>query len=527
MPELNIGNWRDRAATLNNVTRPCMLQNHEFQRMTNMKWDGGVIAKRGGTVEYGSATGAYKVMGMWIGYRADGTETPIRLRFENGLFEYNTGAGWTSTTLSGWSTSKWPTVLVYQNKFFMFNGTDAPKYIAFSALTTPTAITMPTDFNPSKGVVYMNKIWLWGDTSTPNRIHFSDFGDPLTYQEQNFYSFPDNQNGGSCVGGVAAPDGIILYGQDFFGMLTGASEEDNAIRCWPRRSATLSERAIIDMGGTGVNLTPEGPEIADGFSQPRSLDPGRAVNWGDANLTDPNDVWGVRTGPFTFRIYVRSRGATTSASSSTVSVGRLLANLYTRVRTVFSNTPAASAPTVTSHYYEYDMVANSWSGPHTGAHSCGTWETMMHGDRQFVWLGDAANGKTYKGDQDVFTDDGSPIECILRTGSFGLDPFKTYQVTNVKALVQTATTMIKMRVYVDEQPIAYAVEREASAARIGDYQSIESTSDDKNRDRGGYCMLEWDLTNENVIGRSPQIELLEKSDKPFVVIGLAITVEER
>ena len=511
--------WKEHAPTLNNVAAPFLLSPYELSLMVNIRADGPTLVKRGGTVAVGTAANASKPLGLWLAYRADGTATPVRYQLGgNGTFYYSTdNTTWPSTTLTGWSTTLYPSAAVYQGSIFWCNGSDTPKR---SSLSSPTTIstwgTLPTDFNPSWVIAYGNRLYAGGDTSTPNRVHFSDFGDPLTWQEQNFYSFPDNQNGGSPVAAAEMPKGIILFGADFVGTLTGYSELDHELQPWPRRSALLSKRGICNMGGSAAYGTPEGPELFDGTSMPRPLDAFHRVNWGDANMVDPNDIWFLRTGPWMMRCYFKSRGLTKAAASATVSVGRLVASMYAYV--VSFLTRSTTPPSAISHYYEYNFVTDSWSGPHDGAHSCGEWETFLHGDRQYAWVAGVATGLVMKADQEVYTDadnSSKPYEAIVRTGGFGLDPSKKYKINQVDLVCSTSAMAsgVRVRVYGEGQTHKFLVEE------TGD-RSATSV------DNAQFCTISIPLQERNVMTKVPQVEIRELSTNAFVIYGITIDVEE-
>jgi hypothetical protein len=514
MPRVELYNFHSPVASLNNTYPSFALKPNQFRVMSNIKLEGAVLAKRGGAVPVGSATSSAKVMGVWHGYRADGTETPVRLRFEGGAFQFTTGTAWSATGLSGWSTSVFPSVAFFQDDFYACNGTQTPQKFPMSDPTTFGSWgTLPTGFNPKWVVAYGNRLYAGGDISTPNRVHFSDFGDPATWQEQNFYTFPDNQQGGSAVTAMAVPTAIILQGLDFFGTLTGYSEVDHSIQAWPRRAALVSPRAFCDMGGMVVTLTPEGPELLDGYSQPRNLDPDKEIDWGDMNLTTQNDTWIMRSGPSSFKVFFRSRGQTTSSSSATVSASRLFTTIFAYARSFLSRVSAASAPANTSHYYEYDLITRSWSGPHTGPYTAGDWETAAHGDRQNPWAGHSSNGKVFKLDQDTYTDDGVTYTVRLRTGSFGLSPFRKHKVNYVEAICNAGAISqgVELNIYFDE---ADTPSNEKKYSRPLAVQ------------RGDFVVLRWDLSKHNVFGFSPEIELVEDSNKPFVVRAIAAEIEE-
>lgn len=516
-------------ATLNNTHPPYILQLNEFHTLQNMHPVGGMIAKRGGCVAVGSAPASGLQQGLWIAYRDDGTETPVRYCAVGGTIYYTTGTSWATTGITGWSATLFISAAIFQGYIYFCNGAATPQR---SQLSSPTTIgtwgTLPTSFNPSWVLAYGTRFYAGGDTSTPKRVHMSDFLDPTVWQEQNFYQFPDDQAGGSCVAASPIPKGILLYGPDIMGTLTGYSELDHEIQPWPRASALLSRRAIVDMGGGAVSMSPEGPELRDGFSPPRSFDPSRKINFANMNLTTADYLWAVRSAPNTLRIYFRSRGQTKTADSSTVSASRMITALFSWVKSRLTNTIAASTPTVNSHYYEYDMANDQWSGPHTGAHSCGVWESMAHGDRQNLWVGDAANGKIYKADQDTFLDNALTYTAIVRTGGMGLNPFKSYVVTRVEVMTTTSAAVgkgLRCRVVFDEQPENAKAEGDGDRSEVGGYYGKQSPIDQAAVDRGGYCVIPFNFDNQPQ-GRSPQVEIIEDSDQPFIIRGIAIELEE-
>lgn len=525
-----LSGWKSPAATLDDRTPAYLTQPHQFKEMRNLKCDNGLIVKRGGTVAVGSAPASGKQQGVWIAYRNDGTETPVRYCMVGGTIYYTTASSWSTTGITGWSSSLFPGAAVFQNKIYFCNGASTPQQ---SSLSSPTTIgswgTLPTSFIPSWIINYGNRGYAGYDSSTPNRVHMSDFLDWATWQEQNFYTFPDNQNGGAPLTAEGLGKGILLVGADMLGILTGYSELDHEIQAQPRRSALLSRRAVCNMGHGVAYLTAEGPEISDGFSPPRPLDPTRSINWANFNLTDPNDCWMVRSDAYKLRVYYRNRGSQTSADSATVSVGRLMINVASTVYpSRLSRIAAASAPTATSHYLEYDFLNDSWSGPHDGPHSCGTMETMMHGDRQFLWVGHASNGKVLKADQDTYTDDGTPYKCELLTGGMGLDPHKTYRVNRVEVTCSTSSSDgqgIDVEVLFNEQDAKNAARKTAGISRVGPYYGEQSTSDLTAVDRGNYCVLPF-VFDDMPHGRCPQIRVTEFSSRPFAIRSIAVDVEE-
>lgn len=517
------------AATLNNVHPAATLPLNEFHTLQNMRPLGGMLVKRGGCVAVGSAPASGLQQGLFIAYRDDGTETPVIYCAVGGTIYYTTSTTWTTTGITGWNTSAPISAATFQGYIYFCNGINTPARSQLSSPgTTSSWGTLPTSFNPSGVIAYGTRFYAWGDTSTPKRIHMSDFLDPTTWQEQNFYQFPDDQAGGSIVAVSPIPKGLLLYGHDVMGTLTGYSELDHEIQPWPRAGALLSRRAIADVGGGSVSVTTDGAELRDGFSPPRPLDAGKKINFAIANLTNQDYLWAVRCGPSTVRIFFRNRGDTTLADSATVSVGTLIAANRAWIRSRLSTVLAASAPTVNSHYYELDLSTGAWSGPHTGAYSCAAWESSGHGHRQNLWVGDAVNGKIYKADQDTYKDNGVTYTAIVRTGGLGLNPFKTYVVKHVEVMTNTAAAVgkgIQCRVIFDEQPEKAKAEKNGSTDHIGGYYGNQSTLDLSAVDRGGYCVVPFTFDNQPM-GRCPQIELIEDSDVPFVIRGIAIVIEE-
>lgn len=535
MPQIVADRFTRPGSGLVNGMRAMTLNPDEFAFLQNVKPYAGNIVSRGGTVAQGSSLAAATV--TWL-FHAYGTSASaalvVRLAMCGTLLRYKIGAGVWTDLLIGLTAGTYPVAVAYKGHVYWCDGTNTPQDITIANPPTITPwVTLPAGINPTWVVLHKNRLKYGGDLTTPNYYYMTEFGTPGTTESVNFYLQPDDQNGNYPKIAVNVGNRVALFCQDFLVSHSGTGPNTDQFFPFPRGAACTAWRSVVDMGEFGVfYLTERGVFAFDGGSPPEPLDPFNRVNWSDFDMTTEALIWALRVGD-EYRLYFKSKG---DLQSSTATAATILASSTARTRfttlwaarNATTVKPFVAAGTV-SHYYSYDCRLKIWSGPHTGVHLCGAWEQYRYGDTQDPWVGDATTGGlVLKADQQsAFTDNGTPFDCIIRTGVIGNAYHKTEIIRIIAKFGICYRPEAKVRVAVWQNGSNAEPPASVHSANLYFKAALVSASaSNKPTDYEDFVQIEFTPKYDKPLGLEPQIEYRFASGEGFEFRGHEIEFKE-
>lgn len=504
----------------------------DFGEMENFVFSGAGIVKRGGTVQQGTAPAAAKVWFLYSAYDSDST-TVVRLAQVGTVLYYKiTSGSWTS--LKTGLAAAYATATTYKGHVYMVNGTDARDITIANPPTDTAWITLASGATPYLVCTHQNRVLYDHGGTARYRIHFTAFFDPNTTDTDDEFKVPDDQGGFYPVAMVAMDEGVCFAGQDWIGGLTGAGPFTFRLKTMPKGAPLVDGRAICSMGTYVIYLTPHGPYYYDlSDSPPEAIDPYERRAYHNMDFTTAGDTHLHRVGEECW-MFFRSKGYQQPAAAQTPRnlVAFFAAYLSRLVRVV-----SASQPATTSHHYRFHTKRKQWSGPHSGAWSCLSWESWHNGDTQAVWLGSAwAGGKTVKADQTTLTDvdstsDTSLYTARLKTGALldrqlgPIAPFLDHEVQQVFLMHGTRTGggAGTLRVYLDNKEKA-SFEKTVPLDVMGPIMGQNGGPGIIDRQGGAVYAAKPDGNQKN-IGLWPQLEFEETSSRPVEIRGIGAIVK--
>lgn len=532
MGNILLADWTAPGAGLANGRRAHLTRPDQFITCQNMIPRAGVMMKRGGTVQQGSALEAATVRWLHHAYGANAS-TALRIRMAlcgNDLYYKTVAGAWTSFA-TGLTTGTFPQAVTYKDQVWWCDGTNTPLKITIADPAVDTSWGgLPSGINPRWVVLHKNRLYYGGDITTPNLVYMTGPGTPETTATTDFYAVPDDQRGFFPRIATNLGEGIGLFAQDYLCYLTGTGPLSHRIYHLPKGAACLYWRTVVDMGGYTIFLTERGPFAWDGHTVAEPLDPYGEINFGDFNFATVENTWACRYGDY-YMLGFQSKGNSVAVDSGTA---------YTRSSTTFSAvtrlTRSTTGDSQSGHFLLYDTRLKQWSGPHSGDFLCAAWEEALYGDTQDLWVGDSTSGgKVGKFDQaGTYTDYTAPYECVLRTGSLA-PTFSRGTVERVKlqaSAQKTTTGKVSVAVWYNgslREPAAWTEGMSLNpAAPMGGDPAVFS---------GGEAPVEDFVVREakrpynahQKGGYEPQIEISENSSEAFVVhsVGAEVTTEEK
>jgi hypothetical protein len=561
MPEGNpvpVWDWSRRAIGVADRFDPSRLEMDEWSLAQNAYEDGGSMKKRGGTVRVGGTLGTAPVRKIFHAYHTtSGVRRSLGLCGTN--MKYWNGSAWgTPTTAASLTAGRYPSMFQHGNIVYGCDGQWARQW-TIAATVVETAWAPFGAEVPKLACLFFNRAYFTIESS-PHEVFWTELGLMSTTGASSAYSVPDDQSQPAPIALLACSQFVGLFGPDYVVRLTGAGPTEHRLVTLPKGAKLLSSRAVVSMGDYFVLLTTEGLMLWDGSEQGvQPVDPRGKVNWHDITTATPELTHLQKHGrrvlicfpsggdvgiPDTAAISVTWTDSLGRSGSWIVAAARgarptVLARGGTRTAI------KAGSATITNKYYVYDSQKNKIMGPNDGNFLSGCEEDPILGDRGDMWMGDSTTaGRVWKIDQAIFLDDddgtgtvGTKYEFRLRSGCFGLNPMRTYELTKIRLrhnIVERGPAMATLEGYWD-------LEKEPSWTRTinylntGPYGGDEGDQTDSTKTRehadtwgsGEMGVTKEDGTQEQVVGRVPQVGVVEISDNYFEVLGLEPWYVER
>ena len=222
----------------------------------------GGIRKQPGTSKLSAtAIGATPVKTLYRIYQNDASNTRKFVASSGTkLWLYNTSTGIFDSLATGFTTDLQWSMVYWNGKVYMTNGTDTPqKY----DLTTVAAMTGPA-VNCKEFAVSNDRFWACGNATNPNRVYFSGFSNAESWGATDYLSVPENSINGKAVGFGKLLGRLVVFCEDSISLIYGTDIYSFIVKTTETRIGCVAPKTIKNLNGLLYFLGKDGVYVFNG-----------------------------------------------------------------------------------------------------------------------------------------------------------------------------------------------------------------------------------------------------------------------